>query len=434
MAPSPPTTARALSPLEALPRPAFPVPTTSAARLETREALPRPEETQLLARALGIQDTAWRAFGWIENSFTGNPGVPTGAQNFGVNPNHLANQWMGNQYYLVLGRRVQPTDVINFGFRVDLLFGNDWQFSHMQGLFNSAFRLNSFLGWDPAQFYASVHLPILTPRGLDLRGGRWYTIAGFEGVPALSRPLLSVPYMFNYGEPFTHFGMLSILHLTEHLDLFNGAINGWDRWIDESYRWGYIGSLSYTSEGARNHFALTGIWGPNQFPRFLGANTQIFPTGYVNIPSLAGLPNPGYDRNDRTLLTWVFSHQWTEKLTQTIQTDQGWERKIPGLASDGLNYAPLSDQWYSFGNWFLYTCRDELTAVWRAEWFRDVHGSRTGYPGNFYEMTLGLVIKPKPYILIRPEVRFDWSQFSHPYDNGTSNHQLTLGMDVIFRF
>ncbi|HZW35143.1 MAG TPA: outer membrane beta-barrel protein, partial [Isosphaeraceae bacterium] len=238
MAPSPPTTARALSPLEALPRPAFPVPTTSAARLETREALPRPEETQLLARALGIQDTAWRAFGWIENSFTGNPGVPTGAQNFGVNPNHLANQWMGNQYYLVLGRRVQPTDVINFGFRVDLLFGNDWQFSHMQGLFNSAFRLNSFLGWDPAQFYASVHLPILTPRGLDLRGGRWYTIAGFEGVPALSRPLLSVPYMFNYGEPFTHFGMLSILHLTEHLDLFNGAINGWDRWIDESYRWG----------------------------------------------------------------------------------------------------------------------------------------------------------------------------------------------------
>jgi putative OmpL-like beta-barrel porin-2 len=77
---------------------------------------------------------------------------------------------------------------------------------------------------------------------------------------------------------------------------------------------------------------------------------------------------------------------------------------------------------------------DELTAVWRAEWFRDVHGSRTGFAGNFYEMTLGLVIKPKPWLLIRPEVRFDWSQFCHPFDNGTANHRLTLGTDVIFRF
>jgi Putative beta-barrel porin-2, OmpL-like. bbp2 len=381
-----------------------------------------------------LKDTPFRVYGWIENSFTGNPGVRTNGENFGVNPNHLANQWMGNQYYLALGRPLQQTDSVNFGFRADLLFGNDWQFNHMQGLFNSAWPLNWFPGFDPAQFYASVHLPILTPKGLDIIGGRWYTIAGFEGVPAVSRPLLSVPYMFNYGQPFTHFGMLSRLHLSDHVKLFNGTINGWDRWVDQHYIWGYIGGLSWDSKDGRDHFALTGIWGPNQFPRFLGANQEIYPTGYVNIPSLAGLPNPGYKRNDRTLLTWVFSRKWTEKLVQTIETDQGWERSIPGLASGGLNGAPASDQWYSFGNWFLYSFNDELTAVWRSEWFRDVAGSRTGFPGNFYEMTLGLVIKPEPRILIRPEVRFDWSQFCHPFDNGTKSHQLTLGMDVIFRF
>jgi hypothetical protein len=414
--------------------PNFPVPTTSAVRREMRDPQYLDETSYVLARALGIQDTSWRALGWIQNSFTGNPGVPNGAANFGVNPNHLANQWMGNQYYFILGRRVQPTDTINFGFRLDLLFGNDWQFNHMHGLFDSAFHLNSFLGFDPANFYATVHLPILTERGMDIRGGRFYTIAGYEGVPAISRPLLSVPYMFNYGQPFTHFGMLSILHLSDNLDLFNGAINGWDRWVDQNYRWGYIGGLSYTSDDARDHFALTGIWGPNQFPRFLPANTQLFPAGYVNIPSLAGLPNPGYDRNDRSLLTWVYSHHWTEKLVQTIETDQGWERKIPGLASGGLNYAPRSDEWYSFGNWFLYSVNDSLTGVWRSEWFRDVAGSRTGFAGNFYEITLGMVIKPKPWISIRPEVRFDWSQFCHPFDNGTKSQQLTLGTDVIFRF
>ncbi len=422
-------------PTERIQRPRLPIPSLSSAVQESREAPPHPKESRLLDQALGIPESSdFSAFGWIENGFTGNPGMPSNGLNFGVNPNNLANQWMGNQYYLVLTEKLRQDDTINFGFRVDALFGNDWQFNHMQGLLDRAFRLNSFLGFDPAQFYLSVHLPILTPRGLDIIGGRWYTIAGFEGVPALSRPLQSVAYMFNYGQPFTHFGMLSTLHLSEHLDLFNGTINGWDRWVNETYRWGYIGGLSYTSEGARNHFALTGIWGPNQFPRFLPANQPIYPTGYINIPSLAGLPNPGYNRDDRTLLTWVFSHEWSKKLVQTFETDQGWERSIPGLASHGRNYAPQSDAWGGLANWFLYKFNEEYTGVWRAEWFRDVHGARTGFPGNFYEMTLGLIITPKPWLMIRPEIRLDWSQFSHPYDNGTSYDQLTLGLDAIIRF
>jgi hypothetical protein len=400
----------------------------------TREWISRATGSRILDRALGLENSRLNVFGWIQNSFTGNPSLSTDGTNFGVTPNHLANQWMGNQYYLVVERPVDKSDSVNFGFRTDLLLGNDWQFNHMHGLFDSAFVLNSFAGFDPAQFYASIHLPILTRLGLDIRGGRWYALGGSEGVPALSRPLLSVPYMFNYGQPFTHFGVLSVLHLSENLHWYNGAINGWDRWVDENYHWGYVGSLRWAANDYRTQFAMTGIWGPNQFPRFLPANTQIFPDGYVNIPSLAGAVNPGYARNDRTLLTWVLSHRWTDKLTQNIETDQGWEHAIPGLASGGRNGAPANDEWYSFGNWFLYSFRDNLMGVWRSEWFRDVAGSRTGFPGNFYEMTLGMIVKPRPWLLIRPEIRFDWSQFSHPFDNGTQSHQLTLAVDMILRF
>lgn len=148
-----------------------------------RETIPSDDATKLLERLLGLEDPSFDVFGWIENSFTGNPTVRTDGQNFGVNPNNLANQWMGNQYYLVCARPLQQDNTVNFGFRVDMLFGNDWQFNHMHGLFDSAFPLNSFAGFDPAQFYATVHLPILTEMGLDIRGGRWYTIAGSEGVP-----------------------------------------------------------------------------------------------------------------------------------------------------------------------------------------------------------------------------------------------------------
>jgi hypothetical protein len=154
---------------------------------------PTPDAPPLLNPLLGLEDAPIRVFGWIQNSFTGNPSQPADGMNFGVNPNNLANRWMGNQYYLVVENPLEEDDTFNLGFRVDNLFGNDWQFNHMVGLFETSFQKNHFAGYDPAQMYVNAHLPVLTRGGLDLKGGRWYSIAGYEGVPAISRPLLSVP-------------------------------------------------------------------------------------------------------------------------------------------------------------------------------------------------------------------------------------------------
>lgn len=413
------------------------LPALDRARTEraSREGSPiTPNGEHLINRWLGLERSPVRVYGWIQNSVTGNPARPADGINFGVNPNDLANQWMGNQYYLIVEKRVDQGDRIDFGFRFDNLFGNDWQFNHMHGLFDGAFRLNSVAGYDPAQLYGEVHLPILTESGLDVRGGRWYTVTGYEGVPAVSRPLLSVPYMFNYGQPFTHLGVLTTLHLSDRVKLFNGAINGWDRFVNLRYLWGYIGGFSWDSVDGRSHLAFTSVWGPNQFPNFLPADTQIFPTGYVDIPSLAGLPNPGYARNGRTLFTTVVTRSWTDRLTQVVEFVQGWERSIPGLGSNGRNGLPASDQWYGIGQWLTYEVAAPFAIVWRAEWFRNVAGSRTGYPGDFYESTLGAVVKPRDRLWIRPEVRFDWSNPSRPFNDGTSRHQLTIGLDVILIF
>ncbi len=401
------------------------------------EAAEEKAEPTLLMKMLGMEESPVKIYGWIQNSFTGNAnGRPASGMNFGVTPNTLANQWMGNQYYLIVENPLEQNDEINFGFRIDNLFGNDWQFNYMQGLFNGAFPNNYFAGYDMAQLYGEVHLPILSEGGVDIKGGRFYTIAGYEQVPAIARPLLSVPYMFTFGQPFTHFGALTTWHVTKRFNLYNGAINGWDRWINTNYKWGYIGGFTWTSEDEKTSLAFTTVWGPNQFPRFLPGNQPIYPTGYVNIPTLSGAANPGYGTNDRTLFTTVLTHKWSDKLTQVVESDQGWERNIPGLGANpvGANGQPRSEQWYSFGNWFLYQFGDKLTGVWRSEWFRDHGGARTGFSDNFYEMTLGLIYKPVDYIWIRPEARYDWSQFTKPYNDGTRNSQLTLGFDVILLF
>jgi hypothetical protein len=396
----------------------------------------------LLMKVLDVPETArFKVHGWIENSFTGNANGRGSGTNFGVFPNFKADQWMGNQYYLIFEKPLKQDETVNLGFRMDNLFGNDWQFTYMQGLFNRAFPNGWFAGYDMPQLFGEVHLPILTSRGLDVKGGRWYTVSGYEVVPAPDRTLLSLPYAFTYGQPFTHVGVLTTLHLTDKIDLYNGAINGWDRWINERYIWGYIGGFTWTSKDEKNKLGFAAVWGPNQFPSFLPANQPIYPTGYINVPSVAGLNNPGYHRNDRTLFAIVYSHAWDDKLKQVIGTGGAAERAIPGLGApllEGIpqNAKPNYDTWYAFVNMFLYNFTDTVTGVWRSEVFWDTNGARTGklVGDRYYEMTLGARYKPKDWLLIRPEVRYDWSQFHPAYSNDTRKSQLTLGFDVIVLF
>ncbi len=403
--------------------------TQSAEAAEEKEEEPEP---LFLTKLLGIEESPVKIYGWIQNSFTGNTNGRGNGFNFGVNPNYKANEWMGNQYYLVIENPLEQSDEVNFGFRVDNLFGNDWQFNHAHGLFDTSFDPNSFAGYDPAQIYAEVHLPVLTEGGIDVKGGRFYTTLGYEVVPAISRPLLSVPYMFNYGQPFTHFGMLSTFHVSKQINWYNGVVNGWDRWINENYKWNYLGGLSYTSEDGKFSLATNFIIGPNQFPRFLPIGQQIQPTGTpVAPPEFARRRNPGYAGSDRTTFTTVLTYKWTDKLTHVMETDQSFEQNVP---FSGPNQTFQNAEWYSFGNWFLYSFNDKLTGVWRSEVFRDDDGVRTGFADNFYEQTLGLIYKPQSWLWIRPEARYDWAQFTKPYNDATRGSQFTIGFDVIVLF
>jgi hypothetical protein len=405
-------------------------PTATEEKAE-EEAAPA-AETTLLMKALGMEESPVKIYGWIENSYTGNAnGQPRNGFNFGVNPNFLANRWMGNQYYLIVENPLEQNDKINFGFRVDNLFGNDWQFNHMHGFADNAWPLNWFPGYDLAQAYAEVHLPFLTKGGVDVRGGRFYTTLGYEVVPAIGRPLLSVPYMFNYGQPFTHWGMLTTIHVNDRINWINGTVNGYDRWVNDTYKWNYLGGWTWTSKDGKANFAMSYIWGPNQFPHFLPANTQLNLSGYTIPPYLAGLRNINYGSNNRISFTNVFTYKWSDKLTQVIENDDSFENNLPGYGVGGI---PNNNSWYSFGNWFLYSFTDKLTGVWRSEVFRDNGGARTGFSDNFYEMTLGAIWKPKSWLWIRPEIRYDWAQFTKPYSDGTRGSQLTLGGDIIFLF
>lgn len=383
-----------------------------------------------LDRILGLGDRSIHAYGWVQNSFSFNTnGTPPSGDNFDLFPNHLANQWMGNQYYLVLERTLRP-DRLDIGFRVDSLFGNDWQTTKQLGFLDNAFPPNTFRGFDLPQAYGEVHLPVFTEGGLDVRFGRWYSIAGYESVMAVKRPLLSWPYVFTYF-PFTMSGLLTTFHASDRLRIYNGATTGVDRWFNAHYRWTYVGGVGWTSEDGRTSATLVVMTGPNQFPRFLPRGFDIVPVGFPGPPFRAGLPNPGYAGNNRMYTQNVVTHRWTDRLTQAVEFSAAFDQDTPGAGPAG---GARDTRWYGVANWFLYEFTPSLTGTWRTEVFHDGSPFVTGVSDTYYDVTLGALSKPRDWLWLRSEARYDWAQFHEPFSDGTRGSRFTIGFDVIVLF
>lgn len=384
-----------------------------------------------LDRALGLGDSRIETFGWIQNTFTGNTdGTPASGRNFALFPNHLANQWMGNQYYLVATRAAQQSDGLDWGFRIDALFGNDWSYTKMLGVFDRAFVSDRFAGFDLPQIYGEAHLPLLTEGGLDVKFGRWYSVAGYESVMATHRPLLSWPYIMTYF-PFTFSGLMTTFHATDRLNVFNGAVPGVDRWFNEHYRWTYIGGLGWTSQDGRTTATFVVMNGPNQLPSFFPTKTPLAVVGFPSAPYRAGRPNPGYARNDRFYTQNVVTHNWSDRLVQAAEFSGAFDQNTPGAGPGGRSQ---DTRWFGAANWFLYDLTENLTGIWRTEVFHDGSPYVTGVSDTYYAFTLGALYKPRDWLWIRPEARYDWAQYHHPFNDGTRSSRFTIGIDVIVRF
>jgi hypothetical protein len=237
--------------------------------------------------------------------------------------------------------------------------------------------------------------------------------------------------MFGYAQPYTHFGFMTTWHVTDRFNLYNGAVNGWDRWINQNLRWGYAGGLVWDSPDERTNVSVSWNVGPNQFPFFFKLNYPNVPNGVPPPTYLSGRRNPTYNKDDAVLFSETVVYEATEDLTLVFESDQGYEPNVPSFGPGGT---PANAAWFGAGGFLLYELTERWTAVVRGDVFRDVNGVRTGFNDTFNEITLGAIYKPRTWLWIRPEVRWDWAIGAPPYNDETSNRQFTYGFDAIFLF
>ena len=344
-------------------------------------------------------------YGWVQQGITFNFDSPNDRLNFGTNFNNRSNEYRLNQIYLAIERALEHKDEVTIGYRLDFLAGHDAPFlAAGTGLFDD-FTGGSFnsIGIDLPQFYLDVHVPgVITQRGVDVRVGRFYTLHGNELIPALSTRFYSHSYGYFYSWPFTHTGVLVTLHLTDTIDVMNGIVRGWEHAFDDNNSAvAWHGMIIWTSCDKKRSFWFTWITGPEQ-----DDNTGNF----------------------RTLITYDYS--------VVLGSCDQWQYVLHGANAWEANALPRGQdaEWYDYAVNLFYTVDPRLILGLRAEVFRDDDGVRTGFADNFFEITTGVTWKPYKNLWIRPEIRFDWSDQTRPFNDQQDKFQATVAVDAIWSF
>jgi hypothetical protein len=367
-------------------------------------------------KSLGVTVGAWFAAG-----VTYNPDIPGDEFNGLTTFADRANTIMPNQFNLYFERATNKEGgQFDLGFRADLMIGSDARFTQATGLddqvvqdpFDGGPR---FFDFAAPQLYVEMFMPV--GNGLSAKIGHFYTPIGYEVVPATGNFFYTHAYTMQYAEPFTHTGVLFSYPLTGNFTLMAGAVNGWDNWDVNPERFSGLGGLTWTSDSGATSATITGISGDDK---------------------LSG--------EDRSLYSIVISHQLVEHLTWVLQHDNG---AVQDSDSRGTGEA----RWYGINSYLFYDVNDSLRAGLRGEWFHDDEGfqvapvgfgNRAG-PGfgtgaSYYAITAGLNWKPYTWLVVRPEVRYDWADLSappgrsEPFDGGTDEEQLLFATDFVITF
>jgi putative OmpL-like beta-barrel porin-2 len=376
-----------------------------------------------------LEPSGTQIYGWIQQGFAGNPDSPRDRVNFGTNLGWRSNDYRLNQAYVVLDNTLEHEDRLNIGYRVDFLVGHDAPFFVANGLLSDftgfnrgsglgvdgpkSFREPNRVGIDFPQFYLEAHFPgVITPGGVDVRAGKFYTLMGREVYPGADTDFYSRAYENIYATPFTHTGVLATLHATATLDVIAGVVRGWDVFRDNNDMVSFHGGLVWNAPDKRYSWTTAWITGPEQ---------------------------PDDNRDYRSLVS--------SYLTAKLGPADAWVVSAGGHlayesngAVDAVTGRKHDAKWYGTTVNIFYTLAPGWRLGTRLEWFRDEDGTRTaqlGRPGlaaHFFDFTLGVTYKPHRSVIIRPELRVDWSPDARPYNDRTSKVQLVPAVDLIVRF
>lgn len=403
-----------------------------------------------------------RIGGWINGGATFNPSNIDGF-NGPVTFDDQANRFQLNQLNIFVERAVVAEgNSWDFGGRFDILFGTDAIFTQAYGV--PAFDVNSgqplarsnwdldlccastrYYGIAIPQAYVEAYVPV--GNGMNVKLGHFYTPIGYESVPAPDNFFYSHAYTMQYGEPFTHTGILANYYISKNWMLMAGtttgsATGGWDGGFDKQLgNWGGLAGITWSSDDMGSSANLSGSYAET-------STRSTEPWGMYSV---------------------VLKHRVGTRMNVVLQHDHGY---AGGVLLNGIT---RNAEWYGINTHVYYDITPDLSIGVRAEWFRDKDGFRVFSPGrvgaatnnrglsyalgsgqlgnavsapaDYYAVTLGMNWKAMKTLKkdwsamksfnVRPNVRYDSADGLHGVDYRPFNRhkdQVVLSLDFMLSF
>lgn len=369
----------------------------------------------------------------VEGGITVNPQDPRNHRNFGSLTTDDSNRPVLNQALLTVSRDFDPKATsVDIGFKLQAMYGSDSRIYQTLGVFDQLIHDRNQIAVIEANVTARI--PQLFANGMDVKAGIFPTPLGTEVIDPKSNAFYSHSYIFNYGLPFKHTGVLTTSHVSDLVDIYLGVDTGTNTFVaygagDNNNRPGGIAGIGLNFlDGRFTVLALT-----HMGPEDSKLNTPFANTAMRYFNDIA------------------VTYKVTDKLTLTGELNYVRETGFKAEA-------------YGIAAYASYALSDTVILNGRAEAFRDnknffvsnpvgdrdfINAQRGTFanlftasrPTTYSEFTAGITYKPTwlPPVLstamIRPEIRYDRAlNDSHPYRDGRDQGSVKLAADFILGF
>jgi hypothetical protein len=382
----------------------------------------------------------------IQGGIMGNAANPTNAKggNFGHLFDDRANDFQLNQVLATMGRTLDPKATsYDFGFKLQGLFGTDARYTRWVNFGRGP--SGTYQG-DITEANVLVHTPWLTEGGIDLKIGMFVTPMGLETIDPVTNAFYSKSYIFNFGLPLKHTGVLATTHVNDMLDIYTGIDSG-------------VNTTLFPNKGDNNSaYSFMGGVGLNM----MGGDLMVLALTHIG-PENAGLSasRPGGIAHTAGVYRYIADiltiWKVNEKLTLTNEINYIHD-EYPGVNPTAFGTAVYAG----------YELTDMVTLNARAEVFHDdknffvaafpgpsdfnnfqtgratgpIVSGTLGKATTYGAITIGATIKPPiemlkmpGAMLVRPEVRYDTSlNGQKPFNGGKDAGAFTFGADFVLTF
>jgi hypothetical protein len=341
-----------------------------------------------------VDDCCWLDFGgWTQIGYHSNNTRLSANRGDLFAFNDVPDQLNLHQQWAWFEKVASPTACgWDWGFRFDMLYGTDAQKTQAFGNSDNSWDVSldhGVYGWAMPQAYLE-----LAYGDWSVIAGHFFTLVGYEVIPAPDNFFYSHALTMFNSEPFTHTGAVATYSGMENMELYMGWTAGWDTGFDQ----------------------FNG--GSNWLGGFSTALTDDVSFTYISTGGDLGWRSPNGTGYSHSL---VFDFTLTEKLNYVLQSDHVSADSAPGFQAVDVG----------INQYLFYTINDCWAVGSRMEWWKS--NNVTGNATSFQEVTVGANYKPHANVVIRPEYRYDWTNESAA--NATLGYnQSVFGIDAIFLY